>query len=47
MVMGKDDIGQHTVQQYNEDLENLHQGVLGMGELVLEQLDDGIAALSR
>ena len=45
MVMGKDDIGQHTVQQYNEDLESLHRGVLGMGRLVLEQLDDGIAAL--
>lgn len=45
MVMGKDDIGQHTVQQYNEDLENLHHAVLGMGRLVLEQLDGGIAAL--
>ena len=45
MVMGKDDIGQHTVQQYNEDLEALHRGVLAMGRLVLEQLDDGIAAL--
>ena len=45
MVMGKDDIAQHTVQQYNEDLENLHRGVLAMGQLVLEQLDDGIAAL--
>jgi len=31
MVMGKDDIGQHTVQQYNEDLEALHRGVLAMG----------------
>lgn len=45
MVMGKDDIGQHTVQQYNEDLENLHRAVLDMGRLVLEQLEDGIAAL--
>ena len=46
MVMGKDEIGQHTVQQYNEDLENLHRSVLGMGQLVLAQLDDGIAALA-
>ena len=45
MVMGKDEIGQHTVQQYNEDLENLHRAVLDMGRLVLEQLEDGIAAL--
>ncbi|MBP6381076.1 MAG: phosphate signaling complex protein PhoU [Pseudomonadales bacterium] len=45
MVMGKGDIGQHTVQQYNEDLENLHRAVLDMGRLVLEQLEDGIAAL--
>ena len=46
MVMGKDEIGQHTVQQYNEDLENLHRSVLGMGQLVLAQLDEGIAALA-
>ena len=31
MVMGKDDIGQHTVQQYNEDLENLHRRGAGHG----------------
>jgi len=45
MSLEKEDIGHHIVQQYNEDLENLHQGVLAMGRLVQSQLADAVTAL--
>jgi phosphate transport system protein len=47
MELEREHIGHHLVQQYNEDLENLHRGVLEMGKLVQWQLADAVSALER
>ncbi|MCG3169580.1 MAG: Phosphate-specific transport system accessory protein PhoU [Pseudomonadales bacterium] len=47
MALEREDLGHHLVQQYNEDLEKLHSGVLDMARLVLAQFDDVIGALER
>ncbi|GAB4355726.1 MAG: phosphate signaling complex protein PhoU [Immundisolibacter sp.] len=45
MTLGKEDIGHHISQQYNQDLENLRSHVLHMGGVVERQIADAIAAL--
>jgi len=44
--MDKIDIGQHISQQFNEELEDVRNRVLGMGGLVEQQLTDALTALS-
>ena len=46
MTLASDDIGHHISQQYNEDLINLRDKVLEMGQLVARQLREAIAAIS-
>jgi hypothetical protein len=45
MTLGKDDIGHHISQQYNQELENLRSHVLHMGGVVERQIADAISAL--
>ena len=47
MTLARDDLGQHVSQQFNEDLENLHESVLRMGRLIERQLGDAVRALAQ
>lgn len=41
------DIGHHTSQRYNEELEGIRSSVLNMGGLVEQQLSDAISAITQ
>ncbi len=47
MTLGKDDIGHHISQQFNQDLENLRSHVLQMGGVVEQQIADAVTALEQ
>jgi len=44
-IVEKMNIGHHISQQYNEELEDIRNRVMGMGGLVEQQLVDAVAAL--